>query len=158
MAGTEDLTQNQLFQGIAHEKIEKIMLYTTEVSYPVKARVFSEEDAAYLLYIILDGVLDLTFRFRIGNVESEIAIDTKGKGDSVGWSALVPPHIYTLSGVCRKPLRMLSIEGPSLLHLCEEDTEFGFLLMQNVAEIIGTRMKRFESMFTREVQRGISML
>lgn len=157
MISVDVLTKNRLFNNVSSITLAKIMLLTKEASFVEGTRILSAGDKADVLYIILDGVLDLTFCLKIGQVESEITIDTKRRGDTVGWSALISPYIYTLSCVCREPLRVLTINGEALLSLSDEDPEFGHILMRNIAELIRARMKQIQDMFIKEVQRGISM-
>ncbi len=157
MISVDVLTKNKIFTGVSSVTLAKIMLLTKEVSFVEETRIFSEGGKADMLYIILDGVMDLTFCLKIGEVESEITIDTKKRGDTVGWSALISPHIYTLSCVCPKPMRALSIHGEELLSLADEDPEFGYMLMRNIAQLIRARMKQIQDMFIKEIQRGISM-
>jgi CRP-like cAMP-binding protein len=158
MATADALMGNKLFREISTLNLERLLLMAKEVSFPAGERIFHEGEKAQFLYVIQEGVLDLTFHLKMGGVESDLTIDKKGKGESVGWSALVSPHLYTLSGVCRKPLKALIFDGESLLELCREDPTFGFVLMRNVAELVGTRMKQLETMFIQEIQRGIKTM
>ncbi len=157
MATADELLGNKLFRDISALNLEKILLITEEVTFVPGTRIFREGENADSLYVIQEGILDLNFQFKIGGVESELTIDSKGKGDSVGWSAVVSPHRYTLTGVCRKSIKALSMNGDSLLNICRDDRDFGFLLMRNIAGIVGTRMKQLQTMFIQEVQRGINM-
>ncbi|NOY52004.1 MAG: cyclic nucleotide-binding domain-containing protein [Deltaproteobacteria bacterium] len=157
MATTDELLGNRLFQDISVLNLERVLLISEEVVFAPGTRIFEEGEKADVLYVIREGVLDLTFRFKIGQVEGELTIDSKGRGESVGWSALVPPHCYTLAGVCRESLKVLVMDGDSLLKICRDDRDFGFFLMRNIAEIVGTRMKQLQAMFIQEVQRGIKM-
>jgi len=157
MATADELLGNKLFRDISALNLEKVLLIAEEATFAPGTRIFREGEEAGALYVILEGILDLTFQFKIGEVESELTLDSKGKGESVGWSALVPPHRYTLTGVCRKSVKALSMDGDSLLNICRDDRNFGFLLMRNIAGIVGTRMKQLQTMFIQEVQRGINM-
>ncbi len=157
MATTDALSGSKLFRDIPVLKLEQVLLISKEVVFVPGTRIFEEGEQAGILYVIQKGILDLTFRFKIGEVEGELTIDSKGRGESVGWSALVPPHHYTLAGVSRESLTALAMDGNSLLNICRDDREFGYFLMRNIAGIVGTRMKQLQSMFLQEVQRGIQM-
>lgn len=157
MATADVLLGNKLFRDISALNLEKILLIAEETTFAPGTRLFREGEKADVLYVIIEGILDLTFEFKIGEVGTELTLDSKGKGDSVGWSALVPPHRYTLAGVCRKSMKALSMNGDSLLNLCRDDKNFGFLLMRNISGIVATRMKQLQTMFIQEVQRGIKM-
>jgi CRP-like cAMP-binding protein len=158
MATIEDLMQSNLFKGIEAAELEKVLLNTKEETFLSGKRIFNEGEAADLLYIILDGILDLTFKFKMGEVETEITADTKGRGHSVGWSAIISPHVYTLSGICRENVNVLTVDRKTMLSLCEENPHFGFIFMHNIAGLVGSRMKQLQSMFIKEVQRGISKI
>jgi len=158
MGAADVLKQTRLFRDIDESKLEKIALLAREESFQKDSIIFSEGDNAESLYVIVGGVLDLNFNFMIGEVEQKITIDSKEAGECVGWSAVIPPHRYTLFGICREPLDVLVLEGQSLLQVISEDPVFGFLFMQNIATLISTRMQQLQSMFIQEVRRGISPL
>jgi len=154
----EELIRSNLFRGLSTSELEKVAVIAKEVTFPAGFRIFSEGERAETLYVIKEGIIDLTFGFKLGKVKSEITIETKGQGDSVGWSALIPPHIYTLSGVSRNFVQALVFDGKSMLQVCKEDSKFGAVFMQNVAELVGNRLTRLQSMFIQEVQRGVSVI
>ncbi len=158
MAKTDELTETIMFRGIPLAGLERVALLAQEVSCPANAHLFQEGEKADRVYLIREGHLDLTFRLTLAEAESEITIDHKGGGDSVGWSAVITPHVYTLSAACRSPVKLYAFEGPALMELCEENPRFGAVFMRNVAGIVSARVKRLQQMFIQEVQRGISSM
>ncbi len=156
MAKTDELAQSSMFHGIPLAGLERVALLAKEVSSPAQAHLFRKGEKADRVYLIRDGHLDLTFMVTLAEAESELTIDHKGQGDAVGWSAVIAPHIYTLSAVCRNTVSLYAFEGPALMELCEEDLRFGSLFMRNVAGIVGARVSQLQQMFIKEVQRGIA--
>ncbi len=154
----EELMSNSLFKGLSETKLEKVVVMAKDVTFPAGFRIFSEGDRAGLLYVVQEGIIDLTFSFKVGTIKSEITIETKGKGDSIGWSAVISPHTYTLSGVSRDQVQALAFDGENLLRACKEDSGFGTVFMGNIAELVGSRLTRLQSMFIQEVQRGVSVV
>jgi CRP-like cAMP-binding protein len=158
MAKTDELAQTSMFHGIPLTGLERVALLAEEVSSPADTHLFRGGEKADRVYLIQDGHLDLTFSLTLAEAESEITIDHKGQGDSVGWSAVIAPHVYILSAVCRNAVSLLAFDGPALIELCEEDPRFGSVFMRNVAGIVGARVARFQQMFIKEVQRGMSSM
>ncbi len=158
MAKTDELAQSSMFHGIPSAGLERVALLAKEVSSPAQSHLFRGGEKADRLYLIRDGHLDLTFSVILAEAESEITIDHKGQGDVVGWSAVIAPHVYNLTAVCRNAVSLYAFEGPALIKLCEEDPLFGSVLMKNVAGIAGARVTQLQKMFIEEVQRGISSM
>lgn len=58
-----------------------------------------------------------------------------------GWSGLIPTYHYSSNAVCRKPTRVVAIEGRPLAHLIERDPLMGFIVMRRIAEMISARLR-----------------
>ncbi len=158
MAKTDELAQTSMFHGIPLNGLERVALLAKEVSSPAEAHLFREGEKADRVYLIRDGHLDLTFSLTLAEAENELTIDHKGRGDAVGWSAVIAPHVYTLSAVCRNAVSLYAFEGSALIELCEEDPRFGSVFMRNVTGIVGARVTQLQQMFIKEVQRGMSSM
>jgi len=62
------------------------------------------------------------------------------RGDSMGWSAVVDPYIYTLGALCINDSDLIAFDAFSLRKIMEEDCRLGFKIMQAVAKIIASRL------------------
>jgi len=87
--------------------------------------------------LILFGEVNLVYKLGNGR---EVVGDTLLSGDALAWSALLPPHTLTASAVARKAGSLVEIEAKGLRSMCEEDKEFGYHMMKEVATMLRSRL------------------
>jgi len=99
--------------------------------------LFRQETYAKCLYVIMEGKLELTITY------GEQLIDTLGpyqRGEMIGWSALVKPHIYTMGARAVEDSKMISFDGRAVMALMENDKDNGYTVLRRLSEVIGERL------------------
>ena len=143
MNDAKELFANGLFKGFAPDETEAFLRRCQEKSYPTGANLFMEQSEATTLYLILDGGIDLHFeRPQRENVDNTIA--SLKPGDAVGWSAIVPPHQYRLSGYCRGKTTLLEIDQNTLKMIFETNYHLAYIFMRNIAVLTGARLSHVQ--------------
>ena len=85
-------------------------------------------------------------RFRTRAVHVTLTIIASLKpGDTVGWSSVVPPHRYALSGYCKSKTTLLEIDRDTLEVLIEANYHLGYIFMRNVAVLAGERVHHVQN-------------
>ena len=77
---------------------------------------------------------------------TRVVLDVITKGGFFGWSALVKPHLYVMSAICRQASRIVVISGPELTALLEDDNRIGYRIFQSMSHIIGARLRDVEKL------------
>ena len=77
------------------------------------------------------------------------------KGDTLAWSALVPPFQLTLSARSAAASKLIELFPDDLRGLFDRQPRIGFVFMSNLAKVIGGRLQQVEAMLAREVQRAV---
>jgi NADP-reducing hydrogenase subunit HndB len=66
-----------------------------------------------------------------------------------GWSSLVAPYKYSLAAYCSSPTcEVVKIDRQCLTKLFEEDSRLGYLVLSNMARVIGNRFQKLEKLAT----------
>lgn len=139
MRNAAELFAEGLFKGFAPDEMAAFLRRCHENTYPDGTRLFMEQSEAAKLYLILKGRIDLNFEMpQRENVYTTIV--SQQPGDAVGWSAIVPPHKYRLSGYCRGETTLLEIDRDTLQVLFETNYHLGYIFMRNIAAITGERL------------------
>ncbi len=99
--------------------------------------LFEQDDFADRVYMIKKGKISLIMQFR-DSLEDKLP--SYGEGDIIGWSALVPPHIYTMGALAEEDTILVGFEGERLLEVMEEDKEAGYYIFRNISQVIGNRL------------------
>jgi CRP-like cAMP-binding protein len=111
---------------------------------------------AECLYLIRRGRIVLTLPIRIDGHDQDVAVEDHEPGETLGWSALVPPHKFTLKGSAPLPSEVLAIPRAALLDYCSAHPAAGHVIGMNIAVIIGRRLQIFQAMWLRQMQRAVS--
>ena len=142
MAIIDTLKNSELFAGVEIHHLEKVSALCRGESYREGAMIFKEGDEATELYILTDGRVALEMQVRPVPDRAAIptAVEVVSKGECFGWSALVEPHIYTLSARCMTNCTVLAIKGDILRKVIADDPVLGRELMKSVAQLISLRL------------------
>ncbi len=143
MTITDVLKKSIVFQRLNTEQIKKLAGIASEESHRAGTLVYKEGGRADKFYIIKSGkvVLDMEPDITPQNLPTQAtAVDVVTEGRSMGWSALIYPHIYTLSALCVEDADLVAIDGQKLRGLLKKETALGFEVMSAVAELIASRL------------------
>jgi hypothetical protein len=138
---TETLPLVDILKGLNGQEKQQFKGLGRMEHYEPNTVIFNEGAEARKFYLVEEGqaavesVLARGMRFPISLVST---------GQAFGWSALVPPHLYTATVVALSDLRVLAIERERLLAKMQTNTSFGLTIMQNVASMISSRLRSLE--------------
>ncbi len=143
-----ELFAEGLFKGFAPDETEAFLRRCREQTYPDGANLFKEQTEATTLYLILRGGIELHFEMpQRENADTLIA--SLQPGEAVGWSALVPPHQYRLSGYCKGDTTLLEIDRGTLQTVFETNYHLAYLFMRNIAALTGERLNHVQDKLAR---------
>jgi len=138
---TETLPLVEILRGLNEQEKQQLKGLGRLESYEPNAVIFNEGAEARKFYLVEEGqvavesMLDRGMRFPISVVSV---------GQAFGWSALVPPHVYTATVVALSNIRVIAIEREKLLNQMQANTSLGLTIMQNVASMISSRLRSLE--------------
>lgn len=144
-----------ILEGLTPEESEVILQRCGLTTVKRGDEVFRAGAPARSLLLVRSGRIELRFKAVFHNATVEIPLDTVAPGEVCGWSALVPPHRYTLSAYATEDSELLRIEQQDLRECCEANVRLGYIVMRNVARIIGERYELARQMLIGEIQSGL---
>jgi signal transduction histidine kinase len=113
--------------------------------------IFAREgDPVDKLRLLLLGKAALDKSIQLGRHGSvrRANVSVIGSGGAVGWSALVAPYKFTLSGVCLEPCKFIALDAEELRDFVERNPQAAYRLMSGIAELIGSRLRDMIGMLT----------
>lgn len=139
----EVLWRCDLFSGLEREDIEKIATLGTPESYESGQSILCQGDFGDSLYVIAEGYVLLERSIDIGARKCNAVISLLGRGRTLGcWATLLGEgHNLMSSAVCRKPTRMVVIQGQDLRRMMEEDARLGFRILERLCTILRDRIQ-----------------
>lgn len=139
----EVLRQFEILAGLADDNLAEIAKLCKKEYHEAGTRLFTEGGMAEKLYLVLEGKVSLEKAVQLGRSGSSrpATVGVQGRGKAIGWSSLVEPHIYTMSGSCIEPTTVLVINGVEMRDLLARDPQAGLTLMTAIAKLIRGRME-----------------
>ena len=126
------------FKGLNAQHLQVLTDSAMEMQFEPGQSILQEGSPANRFYLILEGkvVLESALEER-----GMIPIQTLGPGDDLGWSWLFPPYYLQSSARALAPTRTIFFYGTRLREQCERDHDFGYQLMQRIAEVVIKRLQ-----------------
>lgn len=105
--------------------------------------LFRQGQPARALYVVEKGraALELSLRHAEGaSLAHPATVATVGPGEAIGWSAVVEPHIMTLSARSLGASSFILIDGMALTELLRKHKDMGFVFMEALCRLLAERL------------------
>ncbi len=161
MISPELLRRYPFFAGLSYDHIVTLANVAEEMSVDSGHFFFREGDELTRFYLTLEGAIGITTELPDQTVDHklteqltgqlrmrEVIVSTAGPGDVFGWSGLLAPYKAVASAKALTPARVIAFDCRRLQSEFAEDCEFGYLMMQKIAQVIRERLRdlRIESL------------
>ena len=147
--------QHELLIGLSSAEVEQVMALGTRVTVPSGGSLFKLGDPADRIFLVERGRIQLTLPMQVRGREEEILVEEKSPGQTVGWSALIPPHRFTLSARAPLTTEATALPRERLQQFLEGSPRTAYKISSNLALVIGRRLQLLQTMWLREMQRTI---
>lgn len=136
------LGQCRLFSGLGEHQLRTLATFAWETEVPEGEVVFREGERARCLYAVVRGRVALAMRVQPpdGGPARLATVATLGPGEAFGWSAIVEPHVMTLTARAVEPSTLLVVEGDTLREVLRRYRDVGYLVMAALARLLGERL------------------
>ena len=147
----------ELFHGLHDDQVDKILAQGHGLSLHGGDHLFALGGDAGQIFLIRRGRIRLTLPMQVRGQEEEILVEDMGPGQTVGWSALIPPYRFTLRATASVDTELIALSREALRDLFAAEPALGYTVSQNVASIVGERLQLFQAMWLREMQRTVEL-
>ena len=143
MVSAEWLKKTELFGNLNESQLNAILSRSSIESFPEGKTIFRQGDEANYLYILIEGILDLSvktgekFDFLTSKVEKE--------GTAFGIPSLIEPFRYNVTAKYLKPSKVLVINAGRLKMDMEKDPTMGMEIMKKLVSIYFNRLNEIRS-------------
>jgi CRP-like cAMP-binding protein len=146
-----------LLAGLPDDAVDEVTGLGSAVALSKDKVLFALGDAAESLYVVLEGGVALSLPMKVRGAERDVLIEEREPGQAFGWSALVPPHRFTLTATASMDSRVLALPRTALLDHFEARPDVGYAVTRNVAAVVGHRLQVLQAMWLREMQRVVDL-
>ena len=126
------LKKVDILNSLSESQLERVAELWREQTRNEDDIIFRENDASSELYLIQDGLVEITLS--VPEPGAEKTIVTLGKGQTFGEFALVDEGPRSASARCiADGTKLWVAKREDFISLCEKDTSIGFTVMKNIA-------------------------
>lgn len=155
MVNIDSLRDSVLFSGCAEQDLKRLGEIAQTREYEDRQLLFALGEEATELMVISSGAVQLELPVSVLGHVRNIAFETKGRGDVVGWSALVPPNESTLNGRAVGKTTVVAFAKEELNAAFDADSGFGCRILKNLLSIVRLRLERTHTMWVHEIQESV---
>jgi CRP-like cAMP-binding protein len=148
--------QPDLLTGLTPLDADAVIALGTPQELAPGAVLFRLGDEADAVYAIERGRIALSLPMRLAGCAQDVVVEEHDTGQTIGWSALIPPHRFTLTATAPLPTRVIALRRSRLLEFCAVQPRLGQIIALNVAAVIGRRLQVVQAMWLREMQRAVN--
>ncbi len=146
-----------LLQGLDRSEAESVLALGKRVVLTTGAELFHLGDVAESIYVVARGRLRLTLPIEVRSREEDMMVEERSGGQTVGWSALIPPYRFTLTATAPLETEVIALPREGLHDYFAAHPATGYAVSVNLASIIGNRLQLFQAMWLREIQRMVEL-
>ena len=146
-----------LLKGLEESEAGRVLALGKRIVLTTGAKLFHLGDAAENIYLVTRGRLRLTLPLQVCDREEDVLVEEGCCGQAVGWSALIPPHRFTLTATASFETELIALPRVALNRYFAEHSETGQAVAWNLSCIIGQRLHLFQTMWLREIQRMVEL-
>ena len=146
-----------LLRGLTPQDAADVMALGTRRTLAGGAVLFDIGADATHLFLVERGRVDLTMPIQLGERREDVKVEERGPGQMLGWSALIPPHRFTLKASAPFDTELISLPRQALVNRFAAQPSVGHIVITNLATVIGQRLQVLQAMWLREMQRVIEM-
>ena len=132
------LGKHPFFEDFAEKYRESLVECGRPVSFKKGEEVFLTGEQANDFFLINKGRVVIQVPASGGN---PISIQTVSPGSVLGWSWLIPPHIWRFDATALDDVEGVAMDGRCLRGKVETDHELGYELLQRFARVMADRLE-----------------
>ncbi len=128
----------ELVSGLTDEQEQRVLaLGEVEIHGP-GVTMFQVDHPARKIYTVEVGKVSIN---GVVGFQKQVPITIVSDGQVLGWSALVPPYLYTAAATTLERTTVTAIDRDKLIRLFEEEPSLGLVIIRNITRVIANRLK-----------------
>ncbi len=143
MVSTDWLRKTELFGTLGEPQLSLLLSHSCVESLPEGKTIFRQEDDANRLYILIEGVVELSVK--AGEKVDFLTSKIGKEGAAFGIPSLIEPFRYNMTASCSKSCKVLVIDADRLRMEMEKDPRMGMEIMKKLASIYFHRLSQMRS-------------
>jgi CRP-like cAMP-binding protein len=140
MESTKILEKVDIFRGLSPKQFESLGQISEERRYRTGEVIFAEQSPGHEMYVVKNGKVCIELGLK-GKSEAA-TVHRVGAGQIFGELSLVDRKKRSATAVCENDCELVAINQEKLDELFKQDTQLGYVIMKNLAELLAGRLRR----------------
>jgi len=133
----EVLKRSDLFRELTDEHLKVVAEMCTVEVFEPGAIIHRQNTILDKIRVVEDGLVALVLE--LGPL-SQRQLTAATNFETIGWSAVVPPHMATTTAKAIEKTKVLTFNGEDILNLCATNCRVGCTVYQGVARVVADRL------------------
>ncbi|MEJ2046672.1 MAG: cyclic nucleotide-binding domain-containing protein [Dehalococcoidia bacterium] len=133
----EILKRSDLFRELKDEQIKSIAEMCVPEVFEPGAIIHRQNTILNEIRVIEEGLVALVLE--LGPL-SHRQLTAATNFETIGWSAVVPPHVATTTAKAVERTKVLTFKGQDIVKLCETNCRVGCPIYQGVSRVVADRL------------------
>ena len=146
-----------LLAGLTDDQARDVLALGSRRTLAAGDVLFDLGDVAESLFLLEAGRVALSLPMKVQGAETDVLIEERMAAEAFGWSALVPPHRFTLKASASIESQVLALPRDALFDHFTAHPEVGYTVTRDLAAVIGQRLQVLQAMWLREIQRVVDL-
>jgi len=142
MISKRTLRECSVFQPLTDDELAKILTLAVDKEYEAGTTIFQQGDYAGELFVIQEGKVALQMQLptTLPQMSRSVTVDLLTTSDLLGWSAVVEPHLCTLTAICLQRVKVAAISGTSLKSALQDNPSLGYQFLDGLIKVVASRL------------------
>ena len=133
----EVLKRSDLFRELNNEQLKVVAEMCIPEVFEPGSIIHRQNEILNEIRVVEEGLVALVLE--LGPL-SHRQLTAANDFETVGWSAVVPPHMATTTAKAIEKTKVLTFKGQDILKLCETNCRVGCVVYQGVAKVVADRL------------------
>ena len=138
MVSTDWLKKTELFRTLDESQLSALLSHSSVESFPEGKTIFRQGDEANHLYLLIEGMVDLSVKTgeRIDFLTSKV----DKEGAAFGVPSLIEPFRYNVTATCLRSSKVFVIDAVRVRMEMEKDPRMGMEILKKLVSIYFNRL------------------
>ncbi len=138
MVSAEWLKKTELFRTLGESHLGALLSHSSVESFPEGKTIFRQGDEANHLYLLIEGMIDLSFK--TGEKIDFLTSKVETEGAAFGVPSLIEPFRYNVTATCLKSSKVFVIDAVRARMEMEQDPRMGMEILKKLVSIYFNRL------------------
>lgn len=140
----EKLKEINLFRDLSDAELEVVMRKVFEKTYKKGSTLFVEGMAGEVLYIVVEGGIDITKKAKDGR---EVEVAKVGPGEITGEMSLIDAGPRTATGRTNSDSKLIVVTKKSFNEILESDPAIAAKILMDLLRVVSRRLRVTDKKF-----------